>query len=279
MLSTSFQILSKGQQLLNKPIDNTVSVSLVSDKKYIRIMSFYKFSPIFIMYGGNSMLAKLHSKYEIEHQYSSFDFFMNIFTLLFCDELIILAWLILCGSLMSLIWIPNAQKISYDIGYADYKSFKEGFHIACGDSNYKECFSCNQEVNVIDNKYSIDPTNGCRSKSVIICSQIQNTTIDLVRNASNLGKRDFTDYTLYEDTYLSYGLFGTFHSGSWIIISCNKKIQGEKQKANDIINSILSVVIVMVLIIVVFVIINYGVSKKYKNSQLNKYTQLLIEDA
>lgn len=207
-------------------------------KRIIKVMNFYNFSPMFLLFGGLCTRKKLVKKLHIREDSSLCNYLMNLYTFLFCDELVIILTIITTIMLLNKYWVEPKKTIAFYEGYHEYKNLQDALYISCYMKPTPVCFFCDQIVrsSVIDDNATYTLVNndkGCDKTPPIHCKQIQNTSVDLVKSHAATKKSDFTDYRVYDDVYFMYNSYHKRGNINWRIIACDKAAQANSKVSEE----------------------------------------------
>lgn len=198
-----------------------------------KISNFYYFSPSFALFCGHGLRKKLMEKYNIHINFTWKDKLMNIPTILFLDELIMILTIVAFVLFLVYGLLPDVKWNAYNKGYHDIE--QDPFGIACDSDSYqyKSCFSCDQFIEYIqipnDNDlYLVRPIGGCGKAHPVHCPLINKTGVDIVKYAMAENLYQYTDPNSFDNsTYMTYIFSGKPTYGWWNVFICNQKIQGE----------------------------------------------------
>jgi hypothetical protein len=269
-MANSIVIAYRGKKILS-----ALNGSDQETKRIIKVMNFYKFSPMFLLFGGYCVKKQLVKKNRVREDCSLCDYVMSLYTLLFCDELIIILTIITTILLLNKYWIEPNKTIAFYEGYQEYKNSRDASYISCHEKSDTVCFFCDQAVktSVIDNNATyviVDHKWGCVNVPAVHCPRIQNISVNMVKSHAATKTYDFTDYQIYDDVYFIYNSYIKKGNMIWQIVSCNKVMQGNSRIHDETTKYNLYIALTIAAIILFYLIIHAVTSCLYNRINVDE---------
>lgn len=230
-----------------------------NDSLFARKLSECYWCPTFWLLGGHKF------QYRINTIQDNFIYLKRLFTLIFCDPIIIAVTLGLLLTLSITLCLPAWQTTAYQRGYMTNLGLSTGWgsiamKAGCFYTQYQECLPCRERLSPLNGSFYVSNTSGgCNQVLPIDCPTVYLYGVNATTYAAGINTPVYYDtLSNVNGSYLEFIAFGGLDPWywSWHAYQCNRTMQGELARHNAVVMWSWSNAGLMVLLVIGYILIN-----------------------